>query len=350
MVKNLLKNLTFMRKFFGILAFVAVAFGFTACEQNNLDENGTVVIYDGAVSLVDQGFGMYYGDKNHNLMGAYTVVLSDAVCCRDGFGEPYLDSEGDMLVLEFLTELKAADAPLLLPEGEYVVTKDNTVSPRINTTTSYVKRLVGTVQYEYTLESGSFRISKNSQGTYDVETKDLVIKKGNERHDVSYSYSGEIELEDWSKVAAQIQDMKSDIVDMPFSYVSPIYYGNLFGYGTGNYVVNLATEGFMEDETGKLPGVCLVLNMFGELVPGSDTLLLPEGTYTVYPEFNYNEFSMLYGMNPLFMQRKSAYAGHSSSSMRSKIGGTNPSIWLFPPTLPEKAARVEIPTSLRSSE
>ena len=31
-----------MRKFFGILAFVAVAFGFTACEQNNLDENGKI--------------------------------------------------------------------------------------------------------------------------------------------------------------------------------------------------------------------------------------------------------------------------------------------------------------------
>ena len=286
-----------MRKFFGILAFAAAAFGFAACEQNTVEEQGTVVIYDGPVDLADQGFGMYYGDKDYNSVGVYSVVLSDAVCFRDGFGDPYLDSEGDMLVLEFLAPLDAKYEFAGLPEGTYQITADKTVTPRINTQTSYVKRLVGSVQYQYALESGNIKVSKNSQGLYDVETVDLVISKGNERHNIYYSYSGDIKIDEWSKVAAEIQDLKSDIVDMPFPYVSPVYYGNLFGYGTGNYVVTLATDGFMEDETGTVPGVAIILNMFGELVPGGNTILLEEGTYTVYPDFNYHEFSMLYGLN-----------------------------------------------------
>jgi hypothetical protein len=286
-----------MRKIFRILAFAAAAFGFAACEQNTVEEQGTVVIYDGPVDLADQGFGMYYGDKGYNSVGVYSVVLSDAVCFRDGFGDPYLDSEGDMLVLEFLAPIDAEYEFAGLPEGTYQITSDKTVTPRINTQTSYVKRLIGSVQYQYALESGNIKVSKNSQGLYDVETVDLVISKGNERHNIYYSYSGDIKIDEWSKVAVNVQDLKSDIVDMPFPYVSPVYYGNLFGYGTGNYVVTLATDGFMEDETGTVPGVAVILNMFGELVPGDNTILLKEGTYTVYPDFNYNEFSMLYGLN-----------------------------------------------------
>ena len=294
-------NLTYMRKFFGILAFAAAAFGFAACEQNTLDEEGAVIIYDGPVSLADQGFGMYYGDKNNNSLGVYSVVLSDAICFREGFGKPYLDSEGDMLVLEFLAPIDKNYVFMGLPYYEYKITDDKTVTPRVNVENSYVRRLIGTNQVQYSLESGSIKISKNSQGTYDFETVDLVIRKGNEKHEVYYSYSGAIKIDEWSKVAAEIQDLKSDVVDMPFPYVSPVYYGNLFGYGTGNYVITLATDGFMEDETGTVPGVAIILNMFGELVSGNSSMntpiLLKEGTYTVYPDFNYHEFSMLYGLN-----------------------------------------------------
>ena len=287
-----------MRKVFGILAFVAAAFGFAACEQPEASvEKAPVVVYDGPVDLADQGFGMYYGDKDFNSVGVYSIVLSDAVCFRDGYGAPYLDSEGDMLVLELLGDVLAADAPVGIPVASYQVTADKSVTPRVNVANSYIRRLVGSVQYQYTLESGSINISKNAQGTYDVETVDLVIKRGSELTNVYYSYTGDIKIDEWSKVAAENQDLKSDIVDMPFPYASPVYYGNLFGYGTGNYVITLATDGFMEDETGTVPGIAIILNMFGELVPGDNTILLEEGTYTVYPDFNYHEFSMLYGLN-----------------------------------------------------
>ena len=287
-----------MRKIFGIIALAAAAFGIAACEQPEASvEKAPIVIYDGPVALADQGFGMYYGDRDFNSEGVYSVVLSDAVCFRDGFDEPYLDSEGDMLVLEFITQLQSADAPVMIPAGVYEVSQTKSSGSRVNTSASYIKKMVGNVQYQYSLESGKFKVSINNQGAYNIETEGLVIRRGNEKYEVYYSYSGPIKLSEWSKVAAEIQDIKSDIIDMPFTDVDAAYYGNLFGYGTGNYVISLSTDGFMEDETGTVPGVALVLNIFSELVSGDKTILLNEGVYTVYPSFNSAEYSMLYGLN-----------------------------------------------------
>ena len=287
-----------MRKIFGIIALVAVAFGIAACEQPETQvEKAPIVIYDGPVALADQGLGMYYGDRGFNSEGVYSFVLSDAVCFRDGFGDPYLDSEGDMLVLEFLSTLLEADAPVKIPEGVYEVAQTKTEGLRVNTSASYVKKMVGNIQYQFTLESGRFKVAINAQGEYDIMTEDLVLRRGSELYDAYYSYSGPIELSEWSKVAAEIQDIKADIVDMPFTDVDAAYYGNLFGYGTGNSVITLSTDGFMEDETGTVPGVALILNIFSEIVTGDKPILLKEGVYTVYPSFNYAENSMLYGLN-----------------------------------------------------
>ena len=88
-----------------------------------------------------------------------------------------------------------------------------------------------------------------------MTTKDLVIENAGEKINVQYSYKGLIKFDEWSKVAVTLQTIKDDIINMPFTDVSAAYYGNLFGYGTGNYVINLSTYGFMEDETGTVPGV-----------------------------------------------------------------------------------------------
>ena len=287
-----------MRKILGIIALAAAALGIAACEQTDTSvEKAPIVIYDGLPDLADKGFGMYYGDRNFNSEGVYSVVLSDAVCFRDGYGEPYLDSEGDMLVLEFHAPLQDDDEPVMIPGGVYEVDPSDTSMLRINTSASYVKKMVGNIQYQYTFESGKFKLSINSEGAYVLETEDLVLGRGKESYDAYYSYTGPIHFSEWSKVAAEIQDIKADIVDMPFTDVDAAYYGNLFGYGTGNYVISLSTDGFMEDQTGTLPGVALILNIFSEIVTGDKQILLKEGVYTVYPSFNSAEYSMLCGLN-----------------------------------------------------
>lgn len=50
------------------------------------------MIYQGSVELSDKKFGLYYGDKYSNEIGVYYVVLSDAMCFRNGYGSPYMDS------------------------------------------------------------------------------------------------------------------------------------------------------------------------------------------------------------------------------------------------------------------
>jgi hypothetical protein len=202
-----------------------------------------------------------------------------------------------MLVIEFLSELQSSDAAAAIPDGVYEIAATKSVTPSVNAENSYLKKLVGNTSYQYNFLSGSVKVSSKPDGTYDIITQDLKIKRGEEVHDVQYSYSGPIKLDEWSKIAANIQDITSDIVDMPFTEVSAVYYGNLFGYGTGNYVITFATDGFMADETGTVPGVALIMNMFGEILPKDKEIFLAEGTYTVYPTFNSSEFSMLFGLN-----------------------------------------------------
>ena len=288
-----------MKKFLGFLTMIAFAAAFASCNtpEGPVDQ-APIIIDDAAVGLADKEFGMYYGDMGHNGIGVYSIVLSDAVCHRDGYGDPYLDSEGDMLVLEFNSQLQDADAPIMIPEGRYVIDATKSGAYTINVAKSYIKRLVGSIQYHYDLVSGAFVVGRNSQGGYDIYTEELIIAKGSELYSVQYSYNGNIMLDDWNKIAASLQTIKDDIIDIPFTDVSAVYYGNLFGYGTGNYVLSFSTAGFMEDETGKVPGVALVMNMFGEIVPKDrEVILLEEGTYTVYPSFNATEFSMLFGLN-----------------------------------------------------
>ena len=288
----------FMKRILAYFSLVVLALAAMSCkEQGEPVEKAPIVYEEGQVDLADQHFGMYYGDLGHNGVGIYDVVLSDAVCFRDGYGDPYLDSEGVMIVLEFLAPLQDESANIMIPSGTYEIDQTKSGASTINLSKSYIKMLVGNTQYHYSLVSGAVVVGRNSEGTYDIYTQDLVIAKGKEQHNVSYSYSGNLFFDDWKTVAVTLQGIKDDIIDMPFTDVSGAYYGNLFGYGTGNYVINLSTAGFIEDETGTLPGVLLVLNMFDELVAKNNEVLLNEGTYTVYPSFNPDEFSMLYGMN-----------------------------------------------------
>ena len=286
-----------MKKIFGIFILAAVLMSAFSCDNmTNQQEGPTIVFNEGAVGLVDQEFGMYYGDKRNDETAVYNVVLSDAVCFRDGYGVPYLDSEGDMLVLEFNAELPDEGAAVALPTGEYTIGGDGSSTKYINLENSFIKRLEGNTQYQYSLVSGTITVEMNTDG-YDILTNDLVISKGGELFDAIYSYNGPIKFDEWTKIAATLQDVDDDIVDMPFTTVSADYYGNLFGYGTGNYLISMATDGWYETDDNT-PGICLDFNMFGDLLGyTTELIVLPEGTYTVYPTFNSDEFSMLYGLD-----------------------------------------------------
>lgn len=287
-----------MKRILGLmLIFGAFSVAFSCVTPDDNPGKSPVVLDEGTVGLVDQEFGMYYGDKNNNLVGVYTVVLSDAVCYRDGYGQPYLDSEGDMLVLEFNTELQDPDAVIRIPAGDYPIDDTKSGSVKINTANSYVKRLVGNTQYHYNFVSGTFVVEYNDEGGYEIRTEELVIEKAGEEIEVQYTYSGSLKFDEWAKVAVTLQTVNDDIIDMPMTEVSAAYYGNLFGYGTGNFVINLSTDGFVSDETGALPGVLLTFNMFDELVPKDHAIILNEGTYTVYPSFLPDQYAMLSGMN-----------------------------------------------------
>ena len=282
----------------GILLLSAVLLGACNLNQPVAPEQGSnVVLYEGAVELADKQFGLYYGDRNGNETGVYYVVLSDAMCFRAGFGNPYMDSEGDMLVLEFNGPLAEDELNPRIPEGTYVVGATKSGESTIDPTRSYVQRFVGNVQSKYEIKSGSITVGASQSGGYDLYTTDLVISKAGQDYSVRYSYNGDILLEDYMLVAPSQVGLKEDVVDMPFADAEGGYYGNLYGYGTANYMITLNTRGFADDNSNTLPGMMLVLNLFDELPSGDNKkIVITPGTYTVQTYMNAAVGTMLYGL------------------------------------------------------
>lgn len=269
------------RLLIALSALMALA---VSCQQpdDTISEESVVVIPDGPVMLQDTQFGMYYGNIDNDGMGLFSIVLSDARCYQDKLDSPYLDSEGDMLVLQIKTPLLADDEQICLPAGEYEVSAEAALNS-IDASASYVKRQVGSMQSKWNLESGVINVVKEESGEYQITTRDLVITKDEIADTVEYVCISTIEVADYLCEAPARLGLKDDIIDMPFPDMDCIYNGDLFGNGTGNFIINLATKGFVteEGEMTDIPGIYMTLNLFSRLYSGNSEPVLEEGRYTV---------------------------------------------------------------------
>lgn len=297
---SFLKEIKDMKRFNTYALLLVLAFlGLVSCkEENNATDTpvkSPVVLHEGSLELQDQEFGLYYGDKYRDGSGVFYVVLSDAACYRDGYGRPYMDSQGDMLVLELRGQKVAEGEPLDIPAGRYVFGQTKSGEPSVTPEESYVVRLEGHTQAQYDIKSGAVNIVRTPDGGYDMVTEDFVIVKNGEEYDVRYSFYGDIFIDDYNEIAPSLITVEDDIVNIPYTDVVGLYYGNLYGYGTANYVLTLYTSGF-DETTSDSPGVLLTMNMFADLISGDDVPDLDEGRYTVKSTFDATEFSMIYGL------------------------------------------------------
>ena len=289
-----------MKKFAGLLTMMLSALFFVGCDKNKeqVQTESPVVLYQGSVELSDKKFGLYYGDKYGNERGVYYVVLSDAMCFNNGYADPYMDSEGDMLVLEFHGNLAANESDLRLPAGTYIVGENADGGLSINPKNSYVQKFENKLQKKYSIQSGEFYVATSVTGGYDIYTKNLVLSKGNEVINASYSYAGDILLEDYRIVAPSKVGLKENIIDIPFYEAAGGYYGDIYGARTANYMITLSTKGFSEDESNTLPGMMLVLNLFDILPKGDNKVIaINPGTYKVQTFMDASVGSMLYGLS-----------------------------------------------------
>lgn len=277
-----------------ILAFACLI----SCKGNeDVVEPGKspVVVAGGTIELNDQEFGLYYGDKYRDGSGVFYMVLSDASCYRDGYDEPYMDSQGDMLVLELKSAKITEGEALDIPAGRYEFGQTKAGEPSINPDRSYVVRLEGHTQARYEIKSGALNVIRTPDGGYDIVSEDFVIVKNGTEYPVSYSFYGDIEFRDYDLVAPELITIEDDIIDLPYTDIVGLYYGNLYGYGTANYVMTLYTQGF-DETTSDSPGVLLTMNLFADLISGDEVPGLDVGRYTVKGTFDATEFSMLYGL------------------------------------------------------
>lgn len=269
------------RTLFAIIAVLSVA---AAC-QHPIDPTpgeSVVILPEGALQLKDTRLGMYYGDVNNDGTGVFSIVLSDARCYQDALGSPYMDSEGDMLVLQLKTPLLSEDAPMVIPSGDYPVSETGEINS-VNASASYVKRLVGTMQSKWDLKSGTVSVQHDEAGGCQITATDMVITKGELTDTVEYVCFSAIEVADYKIAAPAMLSTSDDIIDMPFPRLDCIYHGDLYGSGTGNFLVNLSTKGFINDagEMTDIPGIYITLNFFSRLYSGNSDPVLEEGRYTV---------------------------------------------------------------------
>lgn len=271
-----------MKKYIFIICAL-VALLFAGCDQiQKVKLKPNVYLPTGPVVLEDANFGVYYGNKNYDNVGIYGIVLTDARCYQD-IDEPYLDSEGDLLALELRSHLIGEGKEILLPEGEYVVSDDSKKLMTINPANSYVKKFVGNTLYRWTIKEGTVVVKRANDGKYEISTDNLVIEKSGEQMTVQYTCNTNISLADYFSKAPSMVGQEDDLIDMPFSDMFCDYYGNIYGYGSGNFVVQMATKDLMEDETTYLPGVLITINIFSKLFEATETVKLPAGRYEVTP-------------------------------------------------------------------
>ena len=272
-----------MKRFLIIAAAVMALV--SGCQTPELPGPDVVKLPGGPVELQDMGFGMYYGDTKSETVGVFTVVLSDARCFQDKFGSPYMDSEGDMLVLQFRAPLLADDAPIALPFGKYNVSESGE-EYTIHSPESYLVRTVGTTQARWALKSGALTLTEEG-GKYSLASDDFVVEKDGVADTLKYVGLTDIVVADYKLAAPSIVTTSDDIINMPFPYLSCTYHGDLWGGGTGNFIVNIATKGFVEmDEEGteymnEVPGIYITMNFMSRLYSGTSAPELEAGRYNV---------------------------------------------------------------------
>ena len=266
-----------------ISLFSLAAIMVSACNGpiEQVTDESVVFLPEGATVLHDAEFGIYYGDRNQDGTGIISLVLSDAHCYQEGLGKPYMDSEGDMLVLSFRTPLIEDGKDINIPAGDYPVSAEPALKT-VDASASYVTRLVGSMQSTWALESGSVNVAMAEDGEYTIVSS-LVIAKGEQKDSVEYVCVSPLTLADYMDVAPGMVSLEDDIINMPFADVECIYNGDLFGNGTGNFLVNMITKGFVNEnaEVMDVPGVYITLNFFSRLYSGNSDPVLEEGRYTV---------------------------------------------------------------------
>lgn len=272
-----------------------------SCQQMEEGEPSYVVLRDGPVILQDAQFGVYYGNMDFDDKGVFYVVLSDAKCYQDKMKQPYLDSEGDMLVLQLKSQLIDDSQDMHIPLGEYNIqtTRSGESDFVIDTENSYVKRLEGQITTKWDLISGSVIFARDSDGRYEITTDNLRIKKGSTVEEVQYTCYTQIKMVDYKDYAATMYSLDDDIVDMPFADVECQYYGDLYGRGTGNFIVQMASKGILEDTTGDVPGVLLSICAFSRLYVGDKAEPhLENGRYNVVAMTSANSLFLMNTLLP----------------------------------------------------
>lgn len=268
-----------MKKILAGMLLSVFAFSMTGCSD---DKSSPLAPPEAAetqaVEVKDIGYDQYVGgDRIAKDVANYYVVLSNTTCeMSASVNHPMPVADGDMLVLDLYGPASADQSAAVLPEGTYYV-GFGTNQYTMGIDGSVVIRHSGSKNTYIALTDGQIDVTKDASGN-SVITCSLIQANGKP---LKYTFSGKLTFEDYTDSYNANSTLRTDVADTPFTGVLGTYYGNQFDKGTGNFVVNLFTDGFDQDMSKE--GTLLTLCMFSHLATNANKAELKEGTYTVVP-------------------------------------------------------------------
>lgn len=230
------------------------------------------------VEMKDVGYDQYVGgDRIAKGIANYYVVLSNTTCeMSPTLNHPMPKADGDMLVLDLYGPASADQSAAVLPNGTYYV-GFGTDAYTMGIDGSVVIRHSGAKDTYISVTAGEVKVTSDANGN-SVITCSLTQANGKP---LQYTFSGKLTFEDQTDSYNSNSTLRKDIIDTPFTETLGIYYGNQFDKGTGNFTVQLYTNGYDADMSKE--GTLLTLNMFSRLANNPNESELKEGTYTVVP-------------------------------------------------------------------
>lgn len=261
-----------------LLAFI-LGLNLSGCSSdNNVDPLAPPAKMTDSIVVKDVGYNKYIGgNKIAKGIASYYVLLSNTTCqITDEAKNPMPTEDGDMLILDLYAPDDTLASSPVLPTGDYYMgfAKD---AYTLNIDQSAIVRHTGSENKYIALNDGEIHVTKDDAGNYTI---DCALVQANGKSLV-YTFKGKLKFDDITYSQNSISTLTDDVMNTPFTTCKGTYNGDAYQTGTGNYVLQLYTDGFATGDSQT--GISLMINLFSQLADDSTKAGLKEGTYTVVP-------------------------------------------------------------------
>ena len=281
-----------IKNWFVLTLCTFAAVGFTGCsdDDNNSDNDKPM-----NSSMITEGY--YKGDIYNNETGNLWINFISTNLKWSNEEEDYVGN-GDLVCIDFNTELASNPDFATLADGTYTVSEDPdkfTINPMGE---SYVTKYVGKDFTDYWITGGSVTVSHSGNN---------IIIKGefelNYYEPYEFEYVGPVSIINRT-LEGQMSNLTSNVNISNFTQGLAMGLGETFTESSDYCIVVLAGKDYdLENNYGNSPSLALGLN----ITPGSKSI--PTGTYTIIDAYDADDYDSFTCLSGVFQPTYGGYFG-----------------------------------------